>query len=83
MKGSKLLSRSPLGKDIRQAIRQMLHNELSLVVEKTDTNEAVISMILHGKPVGEPITITADLEWERDHGHGGGSYVSGIRLDVK
>lgn len=71
-----------LGENTKQAVREMLHSELSLVVEKTDTNEAVISMMLHGKPVGEPITISADLRWERDHGHGGGSYVSGVRLDV-
>jgi hypothetical protein len=72
-----------LGENTKQAIRKMLHSELSLVVEKTDTNEAVISMMLHGKPVGEPITIRADLKWDRDRGHGGGSYIYGLQLDVK
>jgi hypothetical protein len=81
-KGSKFLS-TPLERDIRRTVKEMLHSELSLTAEKTDDNEAMISMMLHGKPVGEPITIRANLKWDRDRGHGGGSYVYGIRLEVK
>jgi len=81
--GPKLSSNSPMGKDIKRIVREMIHEELSLVIKKRGNSKVVISMTLHGDPIGEPISIEADLTWYRDHGHGGGDFADGVRLDVK
>ncbi len=79
-----LPSNSPMGEDIKRIIREMLEEELSIHAEQQgfSRNNVVFQFKLAGKPIGEPVTLSAELIWNTDHGHGGGSYVNGVRLKI-
>lgn len=61
--------------------RRFIRKELSLTARKKG-NSVVFTLMLAGKEVGLPITITPRLKWRRDRGHGGGSDVYDVELNI-
>lgn len=66
----------------RDDIVHVLQSELSLGIEQVGDNKVVITLMLGDKPVGQPIAVVASLGWYTDRGHGGGTYVSKVQLEV-
>lgn len=78
--GSKLPKDSPMGKDIQNIVREMLNKELSLTCSDNLNDTVTIQLMLGDQPVGNKLHL--GITWEVDHGHGGGSYVTGLKATL-
>ncbi len=58
-----------------------IKEELSLTARKKG-DSVVFTLMLAGGKVGLPITVTPRLKWRRDRGHGGGSDVYDVELNI-
>ena len=65
----------------RDDIFSFIKEELHLNAKKRG-DSVVFTLMLNDEQVGPSITIKPELKWERDSGHGGGSYISGVELDI-
>ena len=74
--GPKLPSDSPMGKDIKSIARVMLKEELSLMVYNDSDDTITLQLMLGKEKVGKAWNL--DINWKVDHGHGGGSYPTGL-----
>ena len=64
---------------IQLAVREVIENELSLNAWRNSKDTIVLQLMLGEERVGKLLEL--DIDWNTDHGHGGGQYVQG--LDVK
>jgi hypothetical protein len=67
--GPKLPADSPMGKDIKSIVREMLKEELSLTVieKKSGDEEYIIQLKLGDELIGKPFII--DFQYDDDNGH--------------
>ena len=79
--GPKLPSDSPMGKDIKRIIREMLTKELTAMAWNNSDDTITVQLMLGEKPIGNQLQL--DVNWKVDHGHGGGSYVTGLEAKVR
>ena len=67
--------------NMRISILEEKLKELSLSAKKKG-DSIVFTLMLESEQIGPPITIKPRLKWKHDSGHGGGSYVDGVELDI-
>jgi len=76
--GPKLPATSPMGKDIKRIVREMLIEELSVMAWNNSDETITVQLMLGKDRIGKEIDM--DVAWKTDHGHGGGSYVTGLKV---
>ena len=79
--GPKLPATSPMGKDIKRIVREMLVEELSVMAWNNSDDTITVQLMLGKEQIGMEIDL--DVNWETDNGHGGGSYVTGLKVKVR
>lgn len=65
---------------IQLAARDIIKNELTLEHWDSRDGNVVFQLKLGEKTIGKPLRLSVD--WKQDHGHGGGTYINGLTLEV-
>jgi len=76
--GPHLAKDSPMGKDIQSIVREMLKEELSIMAWNNSDGTITVQLMLGKERVGKQLKL--DVNWKTGHGHGGGSYVTGLEV---
>ena len=77
--GPHLPSDSPMGKDIKRIIREMLKEELTIMAYNNSDDTISLQLMLDGIEIGSLLNL--DVIYETDHGHGG-TKVHGLEVKV-
>jgi len=70
----------PSDKDIKRIVREMLKEELTIMAYNNSDDTISLQLMLDGVEIGNLLNL--DVCFKTDHGHGGGSYVTGLEVAV-
>jgi len=64
-------------KEIQDIVLEMLKKKLTLKASNNFNDTITLQLMLGEEEIGK---VELDMKWETDHGHGGGSYVTGLKV---